>query len=106
MWIEFGEIKTNWLAAVSPTAAQLPCLPPTNQKAVFTEIFELWLFDNQIMSVREFENASVSLFYSLACCVFESQYFKGQVQKQLPYVMNANLMAAQAACGISFFWSL
>ena len=38
----------------------------------------------------ESEDASVSLFYSLACRVFESQYFKVQFQKPLPYVMNAN----------------
>ena len=50
----------------------------------------------------ESEDASVSLFYSLACRVFESQYFKGQFQKPLPYVMNINLMATQAAYGISF----
>ena len=81
MWIEFGEIENKLVGSRLPHCRPI-ALPATNQSksCIYWNIWTLafWLVPhNQIMSV-ESEDASVSLFYSLACRVFESQYFKGQ----------------------------
>ena len=69
-------MNTNWVAAVSSTAA----LPATNQSNDCIYLHLNFLIGHPLSDYegKKSVDASVSLFYSLACRVFESQYFKGQ----------------------------